>query len=152
MAASQPYDEAMYAFSREEYALAAERLEAILAVEPSHFEAQLALGMAYCRLGDLDRAIREGHKAEALRPNDQLAHTNLSLFYVKTGDKVRAEHHGLQSRIASWRGNLAPPDPAKKSPTGLEQSKPTPPRPAIPDQFPDMPWKKPAKAAGPGKP
>ncbi|MBE7503264.1 MAG: tetratricopeptide repeat protein [Verrucomicrobiales bacterium] len=136
------YDDAMYDFSRGDYAGAVAKLEAILRADPAHFDAQLSLGMAYARLGDHARAIAEGHKAEKLRPQDQLVHTNLSLFYVKAGDKGRAEHHGVQARIASWRGNLAPPDRTRSSPEALPQAAPAPPRPSVPEEFPDMPWKK----------
>lgn len=142
--AQEQYDDAMYEFSLGNFAEAAHRLEAILAAEPAHFDAQLALGMAYARLGDLERAITEGHKAETLRPQDQHVHTNLSLFYVKMGDKARAEHHGLQARIASWRGNLAPPQSGDAHDSTLEQTAPPAPAPAAspPVQFPDMPWKR----------
>ena len=68
-----------------------------------NFDAQLALGMAFYRKGDFASAIAEGHKAEKLRPKEQLVHTNLSLFYMKSGDKVTAEKHGLQAKIESWR-------------------------------------------------
>ena len=47
--------------------------------------------MCYYRKGDYATAISEGHKAERLRPKEQLVHTNLSLFYVKTGDKQKAD-------------------------------------------------------------
>ena len=63
--------------------------------------------MAFYRKGDFTTAIAEGHKAEALRPKEQLVHTNLSLFYMKTGDKVAAERHGLQAKIESWRAEAA---------------------------------------------
>src|SRR5208282_6876964 len=82
-------------------------LKAVLAADPAHFEAQLALGMALYRKGDFAAAIAEGHKAEKLRPKEQLVHTNLSLFYMKSGDKITAEHHGLQARIAGWREDAA---------------------------------------------
>lgn len=135
------YDEAMLDFSMGEYASAAAKLESILSQDPLHFEAQLALGMVFYRLGDYDRAISEGHKAEQLRPQEQLVHTNLSLFYMKRGDKQTAEHHGLQARIASWKGNMAPPGTASESDPELQMAPPaTPPKP--PPQFPDMPWKK----------
>ncbi len=49
----------------------------------------------------------KGHKAEKLRPQEQLVHTNLSLFYMKSGDKVTAEKHGLQAKIESWRADAA---------------------------------------------
>src|SRR6202012_3004158 len=81
-------------------------LNATLEQHPSHLDARLSLGMAYYRKGDYAAAIAEGHKAEKLNPNEQLVHTNLSLFYMKSGNKVTAEHHGLQARIASWKEKM----------------------------------------------
>jgi Flp pilus assembly protein TadD len=140
----EQYDDAMFAFSTADYATAVARLKAVLAQDPQHFEAQLALGMACYRLGDYAAAIVEGHKAEQLRPKEQLVHTNLSLFYMKAGDKKTAEHHGLQARIASWRENLAPPDPAAAADSELQMAKPSSPPapPPPPAKFPEMPWKK----------
>src|ERR1041384_6533962 len=108
----EQYDDAMYDFSTGDYDSSIARLKEILAQEPTHFDAQLSLGMAYYRKGDYPTAIAEGHKAEQLRPKDQLVHTNLSLFYMKAGDKKTAEHHGLQARIASWRENMVASDAA----------------------------------------
>ena len=125
----------MFDFSQGEFDSAITKLNAILAEEPSHFDAQLSLGMAYYRKGDFDTAIAEGHKAEKLKPNEQLVHTNLSLFYMKRGDKQTAEHHGLQARIASWKSEGAAPPAAPQNPD-LEMAKPKPPT------LPDMPWKK----------
>jgi hypothetical protein len=99
--------------------------------------------MAYYRKGDYTTAIAEGHKAEQLKPREQLVHTNLSLFYMKAGDKKTAEHHGLQARIASWKADMSPPGQKPKT-TGdpeLEMAKPQT-GPAVPEKFPDMPWKK----------
>jgi len=103
------YDDAMFDFSTGDYDGSIARLKAVLAEDPSHFEAQLALGMAYYRKGEYPTAIAEGHKAEKLRPHEQLVHTNLSLFYMKAGDKKTAEHHGLQARVASWKADMARP-------------------------------------------
>src|SRR5436309_42407 len=99
----QQYDDAMFDFSRGDFESAIAKLRALLAADPAHFDAQLSLGMALYRKGDYAAAIAEGHKAEQLKPKEQLVHTNLSLFYMKAGDKQKAEHHGLQARIASWR-------------------------------------------------
>ena len=122
------YDDAMFAFSQGDYDTAIAGLRAVLAADPEHFDAQLSLGMAYCRKGDFPTAIAEGHRAERLRPHEQLVHTNLSLFYMRAGDKVTAEHHGLQARIASWKGNMTAPGatPAAASDPELELAKPTP--------------------------
>lgn len=152
MTLQEEYDDAMFDFSRGDFARAVGKLRAVLTQEPAHYEAQLALGMAYYRQGDLMSAIREGHQAERLRPKEQLAHTNLSLFYMKSGDKITAEHHGLQARIAGWREDAAR---AKESGTHAGQAsdpelqiagaKPQTVR--LPSKFPEQPWKKkPAQA------
>jgi Flp pilus assembly protein TadD len=144
----EQYDEAMFRFSQADYDAAIQALTTLLAEHPDHFEAQLALGMAYYRKGDYPTAIREGHRAEQLRPKEQLVHTNLSLFYMKAGDKQTAEHHGLQARIAGWRENMAPPESAA-GPGGasggdpelqIAQPKPPPVKAGPPPR--DMPWKK----------
>src|SRR5580698_9270274 len=151
MTLQEQYDGAMFDFSRGEFTTAAEKLKQVLAEDAAYFDAQLALGMAYYRLGDFATAIAEGHKAESLRPKEQLVHTNLSLFYMKYGDKVTAEHHGLQARIAGWRAEkqaaksndpAAAPAPADAE---LQMAKPKPPPVKVirmPDKFPDQPWKK----------
>ena len=136
------YDDAMYEFSMAHYDEAIQKLQQVLEKEPDHFDAQLSLGMAFYRKGDYPRAIEEGLKAEKLRPKEQLVHTNLSLFYMKSGDKKTAEHHGLQARIASWRGNMAPPGAPDQGDPELQIAKPAAPPKAPPEKFPEMPWKK----------
>ena len=137
-----PRHEAMFEFSTGQCDGAIERLQAILTQDPEYFDAQLSLGGAYFAKGDYAAAIAEGHKAERMKPHDQLVHTNLSRAYMKTGDKKTAEHHGLQARIASWRGNMAAPVAAAPAETELEMAKPKPPPMKLPEKFPDMPWKK----------
>lgn len=150
MTLQEQYDEAMFDFSRGEFDPAIEKLKRILAQDASQFDAQLALGMAYYRKGDFPAAIAEGHKAEALRPKEQLVHTNLSLFYMKSGDKVTAEKHGLQARIAGWRAeNQAAAANTSGTPVSsdpelqMARSKPPPVKVIrMPDKFPEQPWKK----------
>jgi Flp pilus assembly protein TadD len=140
------YDEAMFAFSTGDYDGAIRKLRGVLAEEPAHFDAQLALGMALYRKGDYTAAIAEGHRAEQLKPHEQLVHTNLSLFYMKSGDKAKAEHHGLQARISSWRAEAQQAKAGQTQPASdpeLELAKPKP----QPVKFPEMPWKK--KPPGP---
>jgi Flp pilus assembly protein TadD len=141
----EQYDDAMFDFSTGNYDVAIAKLKAVLAADSEHFDAELALGMAYYRKGDYQTAIQEGHKAEKLKPNEQLVHTNLSLFYMKAGDKKTAEHHGLQARISSWRQDAKGPDTSAENPD-LQMAKPVAPPPLhaikAPEKFPDMPWKK----------
>ena len=133
----EQYDDAMFDFSAGNFDGTIAKLNAILKEDPSHFDAQLSLGMAYYRKGDFPTAIVEGHKAEQLCPKEQLVHTNLSLFYMKSGDKQKAEHHGLQARIASWRDDKSAPGAQAVDPD-LAMVKP----PALPTKMPDMPWKR----------
>jgi len=136
------YDDAMFDYSQGNYESSIAKLKALLVREPEHFDAQLALGMSYYRLGDYATAIAEGHKAERLRPREQLVHTNLSLFYMKAGDKKTAEHHGLQARVAGWRENMDAPksEDATDPDLRMAENKPAPVK--LPTKFPDMPWKK----------
>ena len=138
----EQYDDAMFDFSMGDYDSAIAKFRAILAADPAHYDTQLSIGMAYYRKGDFATAIVEGHKAEKLRPNEQLVHTNLSLFYMKAGDKQTAEHHGLQARIASWRGNMAQPGQAPPADSELQMVQSPPQNVKLPTKFPDMPWKK----------
>src|SRR5215831_4234290 len=142
----EQYDDAMFDFSSGNYDSAIAKLKTLLATDAEHFEAQLALGMGYFRKGDYATAIAEGHKAERLRPHEQLVHTNLSLFYMKSGDKKTAEHHGLQARIASWRKDAqeakSAAGPESPSDPELELAKPKLQPVKLPSKFPDMPWKK----------
>lgn len=148
------YDEAMFDFSTGQYDSAIAKLRSILAEDAQYFEAQLALGMAHYRKGDYSAAITEGHKAERLKPHEQLVHTNLSLFYMKAGNKAVAEHHGLQARIASWRTDAQqsqPAQPATPEESELQLAKPKLEPVKLPGKFPDMPWKKKSPATGGSK-
>jgi len=147
--AQEQFDEAMHAFSQGDFDRAIAGLEAVPRDDPAHFDALLGLGMAWYRKGDFAQAISVGHKAEQLRPQEQLVHTNLSLFYMKAGNKVAAEHHGLQARIAGWR---EAPAAASTSDTELDLAGPKPKSQVFrsPPKFPERPWKK--KPASDGSP
>jgi tetratricopeptide (TPR) repeat protein len=139
MSLQEQYDDAMFDFSRGDFDGAIVKLNNVLAVDAQNFEARLALGMAFYRKGDFANAIAEGHKAEKLRPQEQLVHTNLSLFYMKSGDKVTAEKHGLQAKIESWREDAkSSADKKNEGEPELQIAKPTP----QPMKFPSQPWKK----------
>ena len=137
---TEPYDDAMLDFSREQFDSAIQKLKGVLAAEPENFDAQLALGMAYYRNGDFASAIAEGHKAEKMRPREQLVHTNLSLFYMKSGDRAKAEFHGFQAKVESWREDAKKQKEGTRpeTPNELQMARPA----AQPMKFPSQPWKK----------
>ena len=142
MEMQEQYDDAMFDYTTGDYDTAIAKFQQILEVHPEHFDAQLSVAMCYYRKGDFARAIEEGHKAEKLNPNEQLVHTNLSLFYMKSGDKKTAEHHGLQARIASWRGNMDKPATPAETADDLKMAQAKAPAMKPPTEFPEMPWKK----------
>ena len=72
----EQFDDATYAFSQGDYDTAAKGFEDILLLDDNHFDARMSYSMALCRLGNLERAIEEGHKVEVMRPDDQMVHTN----------------------------------------------------------------------------
>ena len=145
----EQYDDAMFDYTTGDYDLALGKLVALVVADPGNFDAQLAVAMCHYRKGDFATAIAEGHKAERLRPNEQLVHTNLSLFYMRAGDKTTAEKHGLQARIASWKQDMAVPGSAPAtnaaSDSELQMAQPKPKAFKLPEKFPDQPWKKQAK-------
>ena len=59
-------------------------------------------------------AIEAGLKAVEINPNDQLAWSSLSIFYVKNGQVPEAEAAGAKARILSWGGKI------RKDQTGSE--------------------------------
>jgi Flp pilus assembly protein TadD len=145
----EQYDDAMFDYTTGDYDLALGKLVALVVADPGNFDAQLAVAMCHYRKGDFATAIAEGHKAERLRPNEQLVHTNLSLFYMRAGDKTTAEKHGLQARIAAWKQDMTAPSSNPAAPSAsdsdLQMAQPKPKAFKLPEKFPDQPWKKQAK-------
>lgn len=139
---AEQFDDAMFDFSTGDYARAEAKFRDLLVRNPQHFDAQLALGMALYRQGNYDAAIAEGHKAEALKPKEQLVHTNLSLFYMRKGDKLTAEHHGLQARIAGWREEAQQSGTPPPENPELTMARPKLEPVRIQGKVPNMPWKK----------
>ena len=137
----EQFDEAMFEFSTGNCEGAIERLRAVLAREPAYFDAQLSLGGAYYAKGDYAAAIAEGHKAEKMKPHDQLVHTNLSRAYMKAGDKAA----GRAPRFAVAHRLLARQHGARNDGGGRERIGNDPAQDAamkLPEKFPEMPWKK----------
>ena len=137
------FDDAVFAYTTGDYATAVAGFEAVLVAEPEHFEARLSLGMAFYRQENYAAAIQEGHKAEAINTNEQRVHTNLSLAYMKSGDKETAEHHGLQAKIAGWKAdpNAAAATMAEGE-DDLKMAEPKLESIKLPTKFPEQPWKK----------
>ncbi|HLB33947.1 MAG TPA: tetratricopeptide repeat protein [Chthoniobacterales bacterium] len=76
-------------------------------LDSDFFDGWHALGMALMKLGHYSEAIEAGLKATTLRPNDQLAWSSLSLFYVRNHQIPEAEAAGTKAKILSWGGKIA---------------------------------------------
>ena len=62
--------------------------------------------MALMKVGRYPEAIEAGLKSVELHPNDQLAWSSLSLFYVRNGQIPEAEAAGAKAKILSWGGKI----------------------------------------------
>ena len=61
--------------------------------------------MTYYKQGRLDEAIEWTDKLAALRPDYAMAHTNLSVFYMKKGMKERAEEEKAKAVVLNFGNN-----------------------------------------------
>jgi len=75
-------------------------------MDATFFEGWHAFGMALMKTGRYPEAIEAGLRCVDLRPNDQLAWSSLSLFYVRNGNIKEAEAAGAKARILSWGGKV----------------------------------------------
>lgn len=78
--------------------------------DASYFDGWHALGMVLMKVGRFPEAIEAGLQATRLRPNEQLAWSSLSLFYVRNGQIAEAEAAGAKARILSWGGKVVNED------------------------------------------
>ena len=62
--------------------------------------------MALMKNGQYPEAIEAGLRSTQLDPQNQIAWTSLSLFYVRNHQIKEAEAAGAKARILSWGGKL----------------------------------------------
>ena len=86
---------------------AVEKYRRCIEIDSLFFDGWHALGMALMKTGSFPEAIEAGLKATQLRPNDQLAWSSLSMFYVRNHQIAEAESAGVKARILSWGGKIA---------------------------------------------
>ena len=77
-----------------------------------------ASGPSIEKSGDLAAvlsSLEEGLKAAVLSPENQMAQMNLSMFYIRLGNKKKAEEHALKAKLAYWKkqGSQPPSTPDK---------------------------------------
>ena len=104
--AEELYDQAVDAYADEKYADALELYRKALEIDPEFSDAVHGMVMCYQAMGDMDGAIDLTRKQIEKNPEDILAHTNLSMFYMKKGMIKEAEHAGAEARRLDWKRQL----------------------------------------------
>jgi Flp pilus assembly protein TadD len=100
------YDQGMLEFSMGEFEKAIMNYRQAVELDSTYFDAWHALGMAYLRTGRVSDAIAAGKRAVEIHPNDMLAHTSLSMYYMKAGDKIAAEREKGFATVLQWGGKV----------------------------------------------
>jgi tetratricopeptide (TPR) repeat protein len=90
-----------------DYAGAIALLERAVAADGQMVDAWEALGVLYDKANRLDDAISATERFAALKPDEVMAHTNLSRFFQKKGMKERAEEEQGKARLLGWKQELA---------------------------------------------
>ena len=91
----------LFGHGKKEEAVAA--LLGIIEKDPKFFDAYESLGMIYYKMGRLDEAVDWTQKLAGLRPDYAMAHTNLSIFYMKKGMKEKAEEEKAQATVINFQ-------------------------------------------------
>lgn len=119
------YFQALKKHRQKEYLPAIELLRQALALDPEHCDSWEALGVLLEKTDQLDEAIEAMERLRDINPEEIMAHTNLSRFYMKKGWTERAEEAQGQARMLGWKQDLANPessDFAQSEPEGSESN------------------------------
>ena len=102
----QLYDRGVRAFAEGDETLALRTLEQALRLDPEFADGYEAIGVILGRGGRFHEAIDFFRRLEEVVPGEPLVNTNLSLYYMKLGDKETAENQAaLAARKAMARGS-----------------------------------------------
>lgn len=91
------YDRAIRVFADGEEERALGLLEQALAANPTFSDAYEAVGVILGRSERFEEAINIFQRLEEVAPDEPIVNTNLSLYYMKLGDKPTAEAHAAQA-------------------------------------------------------
>lgn len=77
-----------------------------ITVDPTFTDAMHGLTRALQDLQRYDEAIAVAQKLAELDPDDVLAHTSLSVLFMKKGMIPEAEAEGAKARVLGWKQQL----------------------------------------------
>lgn len=97
------HDQAVRLFAEGKDRRAVELLEEALRVDPSFVDGYEALGVILGRYERFHEAIDIFRRLEELAPEEPMVNTNLSLYYMKIGDKTKAEEEKAKAAVKRFR-------------------------------------------------
>lgn len=101
--ASELYDEGLTAFRNDDLPRAESCLMKAIELDGTHADAFEALGVMLGRQERYAEAIELMKKLAEVDPDSTMAHTNLSLFLMKTGNIEAAENHKSLATLKSFK-------------------------------------------------
>ncbi|MBY0405865.1 MAG: tetratricopeptide repeat protein [Cyanobacteria bacterium] len=96
-------DKGLSAFAQDQEALAIDFLRQALALDSTLADAYEALGVILSRQENYEEAISLMQKLVEVDPDRIMAHTNLSVYYMKLGDKELAEEEKAKALVLSMK-------------------------------------------------
>ncbi|MDD9898426.1 MAG: tetratricopeptide repeat protein, partial [Candidatus Melainabacteria bacterium] len=81
---------------------ALELLRKALKDNPRNEDAMESLGVLLAKQEKFQEAIAVMHQLELMNPENQMAQMNLSIFYMKIGDKEKAEEHKAKGTVLQF--------------------------------------------------
>lgn len=96
------YHQAVTHFQQDDIATAEKLFKLAIKINPLNDEAYESLGVMLGRESRFDEAISWMHKLAELDESSVLAHTNLSMFYMRKGEIEKAEEHKSQATLKSF--------------------------------------------------
>jgi folate-binding protein YgfZ len=72
-------------------------------LDPTFSDAYEVEGVIWGQMGEFEKAIHVMEKLLTVHPQSVMAHTNLSLFYMKQGKITEAEDHKTQATLATFQ-------------------------------------------------
>jgi tetratricopeptide (TPR) repeat protein len=100
------YNQGMDCFAQDRLDDAVTEYLRALDEDPDYADALHALAMTYAHQEKIDQAIEVGKRLIEVAPDDELAHTSLSIFYQQKGMIAEAEQVAAKARTLSWRREL----------------------------------------------
>lgn len=101
------YNQGMELFAQDKLDEAATAYLRALAEDPNYADALHALAMTYSHQEKIDEAIEIGKRLIEAAPEDELAHTSLSIFYQQKGLIAEAEAVAAKARTLGWKRQLS---------------------------------------------